>query len=133
VDANERAVYFSRSPVPYPRDGIRKHGSLEAALANEPALLAGFRKHTGLYIYRRDVLLAFANWPQSELERAESLEQLRALEHGVKIKAIKASTASIGVDTAEDLQRVREIVSSSEFQVSSSNDLRPQDSTGLST
>ena len=86
-------------------------------LANEPGLLSSFRKHTGLYVYRRDVLLAFAKWPQSELERLESLEQLRALEHGVKIKAIKASTSSIGVDTIEDLERVRE--DSFEFRVSS--------------
>jgi len=110
VDENERAVYFSRSPVPYPRDAVRTHGTLDAALANETGLLANFRKHTGLYVYRRDVLLAFAKWPQSELERTESLEQLRALEHGIKIKAIKASTASIGVDTAEDLVKVREIL-----------------------
>ena len=72
--------------------------------------MTSFRKHTGLYVYRRDVLLEFAQWPQSELERLESLEQLRALEHGVKIKAIKASTSSIGVDTMEDLERVRAIV-----------------------
>ena len=129
IDENDGAVYFSRSPVPYPRDAVRTHGSLEAALANEPALLSGFRKHTGLYVYRRDVLLGFAKWPQSELERGESLEQLRALEHGVKIKAIKASTASIGVDTAEDLRRVREIVSSSEFQFSGSNNRRHQGTT----
>lgn len=120
VDENERAVYFSRSPVPYPRDAARRHGSLEAAIKNEPALLAGFRKHTGLYVYRRDVLLAFAKWPQSELERLESLEQLRALEHGVKIKAIKASTPSIGVDTMEDLERVRKMAESFGFKVSSS-------------
>lgn len=110
VDGDGRAVYFSRSPVPYPRDAVRRHGSLEAALHEEPALLDSFRKHTGLYVYRRDVLLAFASWPQSELERSESLEQLRALEHGVKIKAIKASTASVGVDTLIDLERVRSIV-----------------------
>ena len=91
---------------------------LEAALSEEPALLTNFRKHTGLYVYRREVLLAFARWPQSELERLESLEQLRALEHGVKIKAIKASTASIGVDTMADLERVRSIVEE-EFRVSS--------------
>ena len=107
VDGNERAVYFSRSPVPYPRDAVRRHGGLETAFREEPALLSSFRKHTGLYVYRRDVLLAFAEWPQSELERFESLEQLRALEHGVKIKAIKASTFSIGVDTSQDLERVR--------------------------
>ena len=123
VDDHDTAIYFSRSPVPYPREAVRKHGSIEAALRNEPALLAGFRKHTGLYVYRRDVLLAFAQWPQSELERLESLEQLRALEHGVKIKAIKASTSSIGVDTIEDLERVRSIVEddSLEFGVSVSN------------
>jgi len=109
VDENERAVYFSRSPVPYPRDAIRRHGTFQAALQEEPTLLAGFRKHTGLYVYRRDVLLAFSKWPQSKLEQSESLEQLRALEHGVTIKAIKASTASIGVDTIEDLERVRAI------------------------
>jgi 3-deoxy-manno-octulosonate cytidylyltransferase (CMP-KDO synthetase) len=120
VDGNERAIYFSRLPVPYPRDAVRKHGSLEVAILEEPALLTRFRKHTGLYVYRRDVLLEFAQWPQSELERLEALEQLRALEHGVKIKVIKASTSSIGVDTIKDLERVRGLVSSFEFRVSSS-------------
>lgn len=120
VNEKERAVYFTRSPVPYPRDAARRHGSLEAAIKNEPALLAGFRKHTGLYVYRRDVLLAFGKWPQSELEQLESLEQLRALEHGVTIKAIKADTSSIGVDTMEDLDRVRKMAESLEFRVLSS-------------
>jgi 3-deoxy-manno-octulosonate cytidylyltransferase (CMP-KDO synthetase) len=120
VDDRERAVYFSRSPVPYPREAAGLHGSIEAAILAEPALLTNFRKHTGLYIYRREVLLKFAQWPQSALERLESLEQLRALEHGVNIKAIEASAASIGVDTIEDLERVRQLVSNSKFQVSSS-------------
>ena len=120
VDETRRAIYFSRSPVPYPQEAVQKHGSLEAALLNEPALLGQFRKHTGLYVYAKEVLLALTRWPRSELERIESLEQLRALEHGVKITAIQATTASIGVDTMEDLERVREIVSRSEFQVSSS-------------
>jgi 3-deoxy-manno-octulosonate cytidylyltransferase (CMP-KDO synthetase) len=109
VDGHGFAVYFSRSPVPYPRDAMRRHGKLEFALREEPDLLAGFRKHTGLYVYRRSVLLAFAKWPQSDLERSESLEQLRALEYGVRIKAIQASTSSIGVDTLGDLERVRAI------------------------
>jgi 3-deoxy-manno-octulosonate cytidylyltransferase (CMP-KDO synthetase) len=107
VADDARALYFSRSPVPFPRDALRRYGSIEAAILAEPALLANFRKHTGLYVFRREVLLAFAGWPQSELERLESLEQLRALEHGVKIRAIKASTPSIGVDTGADLERVR--------------------------
>lgn len=107
VDENENAVYFSRSPVPYLRDAVKQHGSLEQALNNDSSLLARFRKHTGLYVFRREVLLAFASWPQSELERSESLEQLRALEHGVRIKAVQAAAPSIGVDTADDLARVR--------------------------
>jgi 3-deoxy-manno-octulosonate cytidylyltransferase (CMP-KDO synthetase) len=116
VDDYQRAIYFSRSPVPYPRAAVIKHGSLEAALENEPSLLTRFCKHTGIYVYRRDVLLAFTSWPPSELERLESLEQLRALEHGVKIKAIQASTSSMGVDTAEDLERVRKIVADGSFE-----------------
>jgi 3-deoxy-manno-octulosonate cytidylyltransferase (CMP-KDO synthetase) len=110
VDDHERAVYFSRSPVPFPRDAVRRHGSIEAAIFEEPDLLGQFHKHTGLYVYRREVLLEFARWPQSELERIESLEQLRALEHGVRIKVIKASKPSIGVDTIADLEHVRRLV-----------------------
>lgn len=107
VDGLGRALYFSRSPVPYPREAVRKHVTLESALRNEPGLLGQFRKHTGLYVYRKPLLLEFARWPQSPLEKIESLEQLRALERGVKIKAIEASAPSIGVDTREDLERVR--------------------------
>lgn len=116
VDAGGRAVYFSRAPVPWPRDAVREHGSLENALLQKPSLPGRFRKHTGLYVYRRDLLLQFTKWPQSELELQESLEQLRALECGVQIQAIAASTPSIGVDTQEDLELVRKLVLSSEFQ-----------------
>ncbi|MEP6741571.1 MAG: 3-deoxy-manno-octulosonate cytidylyltransferase [bacterium] len=115
VDDRGRAGYFSRSPVPYPRDAARLHGSLAAALGNDPSLLSHFRKHTGLYVYRRETLMEFTAWPQSELERLEALEQLRALAHGVEIKAIEASSRSIGVDTEEDLQRVRAIVEKRSF------------------
>jgi 3-deoxy-manno-octulosonate cytidylyltransferase (CMP-KDO synthetase) len=66
-----------------------------------------FRKHTGLYVYRRDVLLEFTHWPQTTLERIEALEQLRALAHGVKIKVVEACSASTGVDTLADLEKVR--------------------------
>jgi 3-deoxy-manno-octulosonate cytidylyltransferase (CMP-KDO synthetase) len=110
LDDSGRAIYFSRSPIPYPRDAAKKHGTPDAALRNEPELLKQFRKHTGLYVYRREVLLEFTKWPQSQLERIESLEQLRALEHGVGIKAIEACAPSTGVDTMEDLERVRELV-----------------------
>ena len=114
LDSRKIAVYFSRSPIPYPRDAVKKHGSPDAALRNEPELLKLFRKHTGLYVYRREVLLEFTKWPQSKLEKIEALEQLRALEHGVKIKVVEACTASTGVDTAEDLERVRALIETSQ-------------------
>jgi 3-deoxy-manno-octulosonate cytidylyltransferase (CMP-KDO synthetase) len=107
TDGAGNALYFSRSPIPYPRDGVRAHGTLEAALENDPSLVKRFRKHTGFYAYRRRFLLEYSAWPQSALERAESLEQLRALEHGVMIRVVEAPTPSIGVDTIADLERVR--------------------------
>ena len=110
LDADHNAVYCSRSPIPYPRDAAKRHSSPDAALDNEPELLKLFRKHTGLYVYRRDVLLEFTKWPASRLERIEALEQLRALEHGVKIKVVEACAASTGVDTFADLERVRELM-----------------------
>lgn len=106
-DKRGDALYFSRSPIPYPREAVRKFGTLAAALEAEPALLKTFRKHTGLYAYRRAFLLEYASWPQSVLERAESLEQLRMLEHGARIRVVETDETSIGVDTPEDLERVR--------------------------
>jgi 3-deoxy-manno-octulosonate cytidylyltransferase (CMP-KDO synthetase) len=110
VDGDGYATSFSRNPIPWPNQAVTQHGSIEAALRNEPALLFSFRKHTGLYVYRRDFLLQFAGWPQGESERRESLEQLRAIERGVKIKVVAAASRSIGVDTMEDLERVRALV-----------------------
>lgn len=117
IDNADRALYFSRAPVPWPRDAVLEHGTIEAALLNEPSLIKNFRKHTGLYVYRREVLLNFASWPQTDLEQQESLEQLRALAHGIEMLAIEASTRSIGVDTEADLERVRNAVSRSESHV----------------
>src|SRR5690242_16249772 len=110
LDDDDNAIYFSRSPVPFPRDAAKHYGSPEVALEEEPDLLKLFRKHTGLYVYRRDVLLEFTKWPQTQLEQTEALEQLRALAHGVKIKVVAACAASTGVDTFADLERVRELV-----------------------
>jgi len=110
VDERGRALYFSRSPVPFPREKARAYGSLAAALEVEPRLLATFRKHTGLYVYRRAFLLEYARWPQTALERAESLEQLRVLERGYQIRVVEAASPSIGVDTEDDLRRVRELL-----------------------
>jgi 3-deoxy-manno-octulosonate cytidylyltransferase (CMP-KDO synthetase) len=108
LDDHDFAVYFSRSPIPFPQEGVKRHGgSPDVALENEPELLKLFRKHTGLYVYRREVLLNFTKWPRTQLERTEALEQLRALANGVKIKLIEASSKSVGVDTLADLERVR--------------------------
>ena len=91
------ALYFSRSPLPH----WRTAGADGAPL--------GWR-HLGLYAYRRDVLLALAAAPRSPLERAEELEQLRALERGVRIRMLEVDSAPPEVDTAEDLERVRRLV-----------------------
>lgn len=94
-DCAGRALYFSRSPIPNLRGG---------AFETVPS------KHIGLYGYRRSFLLAFARLPQTPLERAESLEQLRALEHGYRIQTVETKHDSIGVDTPEDLERVRQLL-----------------------
>ncbi len=95
VDRDGFALYFSRAPIPYLRDDG----------APAPAW-----RHIGLYVYRRECLLRLAGLPPTPLERAEALEQLRALEHGIRIKAIETAYDSIGVDTPDDLERVRHIV-----------------------
>lgn len=112
VDANGDALYFSRSPIPFPRDAVGRHGSLDAALLAEPGLLECFRRHTGLYAYRREFLLELAAWPTSRLESLEALEQLRALEAGVRIRVAACSHRSFGVDTTADLERVRRMIES---------------------
>jgi 3-deoxy-manno-octulosonate cytidylyltransferase (CMP-KDO synthetase) len=87
------ALYFSRAPIPYGRDG---KGGPRPVYA-----------HIGLYAYRRDFLMTFAALPQTPLEQAESLEQLRALEYGYRISTVETRYESIEVDTPEDLERVR--------------------------
>jgi len=95
VDRDGYALYFSRAPIPFVRD------SPEAA----PAY-----RHVGLYVYRRDLLLQLASLPPTPLESCERLEQLRALEHGIRILAVETEHDSCGVDTPGDLDRVRRIV-----------------------
>ena len=110
TDESGRALYFSRSPIPFPRDLVRRYGALHVALELEPDLLATFRKHTGLYVYRREFLLEYAGWNPSVIEQTESLEQLRALARGVVIRVVEAAANSIGVDTEADLERVRALL-----------------------
>jgi 3-deoxy-manno-octulosonate cytidylyltransferase (CMP-KDO synthetase) len=95
VDRDDFALYFSRAPIPFVRDGA-------------PAAPAW--RHVGLYAYRRSCLLRLASLPPTALERSEALEQLRALEYGIRIKALETVFDSIGVDTPDDLDRVRRLV-----------------------
>jgi 3-deoxy-manno-octulosonate cytidylyltransferase (CMP-KDO synthetase) len=107
IDRNGFALYFSRSPIPWPRDEVARLETIESALTSSPRASSLFLKHTGLYAFRRSFLLQFAKLERTPLEETESLEQLRALEHGYRIKVVQVSTTSIGVDTPEDLERVR--------------------------
>ncbi|ATP43820.1 3-deoxy-manno-octulosonate cytidylyltransferase [Pseudomonas putida] len=91
---NTNALYFSRSPIPYPRD-------------NE---VASYLKHVGVYAYRREVLAQYATLPQAMIEQAEKLEQLRLLSAGYCIRAYTIEATGPGVDTPECLERVRAIV-----------------------
>lgn len=94
-DAQGYALYFSRYPIPYPR--------------NERA--APVKKHPGVYAYRREVVQAFSRWPVSPLEQTEILEQLRFLENGVRILLSRGEGATYGVDTPEQADEVRRLLS----------------------
>lgn len=102
-DRQGLALYFSRAPIPWPRDLSRDQ--LAAALA-EVALY----RHIGLYVYRRDFLLQYPHLPKTPLESLENLEQLRALEQGVKLHVAETEFACHGVDTPEDLERVSRLM-----------------------
>lgn len=99
TDRQGFALYFSRAPIPCPRDLV----SAEPGVS--PAAL-GLYRHVGLYVYRRDFLLRFASLPATPLENLEKLEQLRALEHGHAIRVVETDLVSLGVDTRDDLERV---------------------------
>ena len=96
VDRGGYAIYFSRSAIPYVRD----------PRAGWPP----FFRHVGLYAYRRSALLVLASLEPTPLERAEALEQLRAIEHGIRIKAVETRYESFEVNTPEDLDQVRRLL-----------------------
>jgi 3-deoxy-manno-octulosonate cytidylyltransferase (CMP-KDO synthetase) len=108
TDSRGFALYFSRSPIPYIRPVERL--ALEASLRRDPALLSNYRKHSGLYAYRRSFLQQFAGMEPSPLEKLEALEQLRALENGIKIRVVRVAHRSIGVDTEQDYERVKRMI-----------------------
>jgi 3-deoxy-manno-octulosonate cytidylyltransferase (CMP-KDO synthetase) len=94
-DKDDCALYFSRSPIPYYRDGRD----------------VSFFKHIGIYAYRRSFLMQLPLLRKSFLEEAEKLEQLRIVENGFKIKVVKISHDSVGIDTLDDLNEVERILS----------------------
>ncbi|HEY3927560.1 MAG TPA: 3-deoxy-manno-octulosonate cytidylyltransferase [Candidatus Koribacter sp.] len=97
TDKNGRALYFSRSTIPFDRDS---RGDI------------AYFKHLGFYAYRKAALDQFCRWPESSLERSERLEQLRFLENGTDIYVAETPFDTIGVDTEADLQRVEEVLRS---------------------
>jgi len=99
-DRNQFAIYFSRSPIPCYRDG---------SVRTYPALRTHY-KHIGLYAFRRDFLLEFGSWEAAALEEIEQLEQLRIIEHGIRIKTTITDYDSIPVDSPDDVARVRSIL-----------------------
>jgi 3-deoxy-manno-octulosonate cytidylyltransferase (CMP-KDO synthetase) len=99
VDDQDRALYFSRYPIPYSR--------VSPGMAEPPYLCS---QHVGVYVYRRETLLRVSSLPPTALERAESLEQLRAMKAGIGIGVFETSFQSVGVDAPEDLEKVRTIL-----------------------
>ena len=94
IDSSNNALYFSRSTIPYDRDGLG----------------AKCYKHLGIYAYSKHFLLEFKDLPKSNLEASECLEQLRALEAGYKIKTILTDVETVGVDTKKDLEKVKKLL-----------------------
>ncbi len=99
ADRNDRAIYFSRLPIPYSRGPL--------PVAGEPFAC---KRHVGLYVYAHEALMRFRALPSSLFEKAEVLEQLRALENGMPIGIAEVDFTSIGVDTPEELEKVRKIL-----------------------
>lgn len=97
VDRSFQALYFSRSPIPFVRDPGEESGRSKTR----------FYSHIGLYAFRRKVLEKLVKLPPTQLEQAESLEQLRWMEHGIPIRTAITEIPSIGVDTPEDLENIR--------------------------
>jgi 3-deoxy-manno-octulosonate cytidylyltransferase (CMP-KDO synthetase) len=123
TDKDNNAIYFSRLPIPFLRDENNPPSPpfSKGGKSLSPPLKKGDRggfsyiktyyKHIGLYLYRRAFLLKFSKMKQTPLEKMERLEQLRALENGYKIKVYETEYDTIGVDTSEDLNKVKRLIS----------------------
>ena len=98
VDTQNNAIYFSRAPIPFPRD------HQEIIRSNEELKKHNFFRHIGIYGYQKDFLAKYIKMDQTNLEKLEKLEQLRVIENGFKIKMIEATSSLIGIDTQEDYE-----------------------------
>ena len=115
VDRRGFALYFSRSPIPYMRKNSLRAD--EPGAGSDDEVPCGYYKHIGIYSYTKDFIFTYRNLPRSVLETDEQLEQLRVLEHGYKIKTIETRCETIGVDTQEDLDKVRRIFAEEKAKV----------------
>jgi len=106
TEVNGCARYFSRAPIPYPRD-------FSADIQGNFSRFSAY-KHIGLYVYRRTFLLGYPTLDETPLEKLECLEQLRALEHGFRIHVAETTLASCGVDTPEDLDKVSKLLAAAQ-------------------
>jgi len=110
VSKKNKALYFSRSPIPFSRDQKLTKKSSVSEIKNCNYLI-----HIGIYIYKREFLLKFPHLESSVLEQTEKLEQLRVLENDYPIVVFQTKSSSIGVDTMEDLEQVRELMTKENY------------------
>lgn len=112
-DNKGKALYFSRLPIPYYREDDENKSQTHFA-------------HIGLYVYRREILLRLASLPPTPLEKAEFLEQLRALENGISIRVVEVAKRSPAVDRPEDLKAVEQALQSEEMPFAQAPSVTPQ-------
>lgn len=110
ADQRGYAIYFSRAPLPYPRVKESPGALLPELIESDRGLLRHYHRHIGLYAYRRPFLKQFTEWAPTPLELLEDLEQLRAIENRAAIKVDVSRASIFGVDTPEDLEKIRRMV-----------------------
>jgi 3-deoxy-manno-octulosonate cytidylyltransferase (CMP-KDO synthetase) len=120
TDRKGMALYFSRSPIPFPRD-FNIRGQSATFPGDQKDLPGIFYKHIGVYVYRREFLLKLSRMQPTPLEKSEKLEQLRVLENGFRIKVVAVNDEPPCVDTPEDLRKVLALLSSSKKPSKTSN------------
>jgi 3-deoxy-manno-octulosonate cytidylyltransferase (CMP-KDO synthetase) len=112
VGRDGTALYFSRWPLPFIRQAQLTSLQGDLAQAGSRSLEQfPFRRHIGIYLYRRDFLMRFVSWPAGVLEKAEQLEQLRILENGHRIRVVDVERATLSIDTPEDYRQACKLFS----------------------